>query len=284
MTISKLSYYFSALYRHLWLSISSVTFYNDIRTKYTGYGIKYIFIICTVSSLIYSISLLKDIERLHKYFVDDSNKEVEHIFTQIPDIKYDGQAVTTNITLPHVIYDLHMRKFAVIDLDGTLSRDERIKIPIVLTKKNIIISVVEMAAQKRDNITLDYATVFGSESRTLTATSIKEYLAYLLNYSTRVFIYLLMPLLILARFVGLMLEKTLAVAVIYILSSAANKDSTAQTSCRLVMFASGFSVLVQPIINIVIPQFAYLAILTQIIPGVMLIMSLAQSKELGKNL
>jgi hypothetical protein len=282
MTISKLSYSFRALYSHLWLSISSITFYEDIRTKYTGYGIKYVFVICAISSLIYSISLLEDIERLHEYFVNGSNKVVEHIFTQIPDIKYDGQTVTTDTTLPHFIYDLHMRKFAVIDLDGRLSRDERIKIPIVLTKKNIIISIVEMAAQKRDNITLDYATIFGAEPRVLTATSIKEYLAYLLNYSTRVFIYLLMPLLILARFVGLCLEKTLAVAVIYILSSALNRGSSVQTACRLVMFASGISILIQPIVNIVIPQFSYLAILAQIIPGVMLITSLVQSRELEK--
>lgn len=279
ITISKLTNYFVALYRYLILSVSSIAFYQDVRKTYRGYGIKYIFGICCISSLIYSLSLLYDLEKIQRYFVDNSNEAVEYIFSQVPDLNYDGQKITTNITLPHFIYDLHMRKFAAIDFDGELSGNDRAKIPIILTQKNIIISVIETAAAKRDNITLDYVTIFGHEPRILTATGIKEYFAYILSYSTRVFIYLIMPLLILARFVGLILEKTLAITAVYILSNVLGSSVTVQTACRLVMFSSGLSVLTQPIINIFIPQFAYLTLLLQIAPGIIMVMSLTKSKS-----
>ena len=276
--MSKYANYFNWLCRYLWLSVSSVGFYRDIRKKYTGYGIKYIFVICFISSLIYSISLFSEINRFKEYFCSDTNEAAEYIFSQIPDIYYDGQGITTNVTLPHFIYDLHRRKFAVIDLNGELSVDERAKIPIVFTKKNIIISIIEMAAQKRDDLKLAYPRIFGDEARSFTGVSLKEYFAHLFSYSSRICIYIIMPLLILARFVGVILEKSLAIIAIYILSNAIGKHITVQVACRLVMFASGVSVLLQPIINITLPQASSLALILQIIPGALLVMSLVQSK------
>ncbi|MES2214960.1 MAG: DUF1189 family protein [Pseudomonadota bacterium] len=282
MTISKFTDYFTAIYRHLWLSISSVAFYSDVRTRYKGYGLRYIFAIYCISSLASSISIFYDIERFKGYFVNNSNETVEYIFTQIPDINYDGHIISTNVELPHFIYDLQARKLAVIDLEGALSGNEKAKIPLILTKKNIKVSVTDITSQKQENVDFDYATIFGTNAQILTAVSIKEYCGLVLSYSTRVFIYLFMPILILLRFVALLFEKSLMVITIYVVSNALGTVINPQTACRLVMFASGLSVLMQPIINIFIPQLAYLGLILQIIPGVMLVINLVQSGKTSR--
>ena len=56
------------LFRQLYLSITSVDFYYDVFMYYKGYGIRYLFIISFISSLIYSVFLLNNIVILRDYF------------------------------------------------------------------------------------------------------------------------------------------------------------------------------------------------------------------------
>lgn len=58
----------NALLRQLRLSISSIEFYKDVYKNYQGYGIRYLFTLSFIPSIIYCIFILNYIITLKDYF------------------------------------------------------------------------------------------------------------------------------------------------------------------------------------------------------------------------
>ena len=280
--------YVTILWKHLILSISSVQFYQNVYSKYKGYGIKYISVICIISSVIYCIFIFDIIISLRDAFEHGKSKNIEYILSQIPTVHYNGATIeleyADDMPDPFFIYDAENKKFAAIDYRGTLTPEEKDKIPLIFRKNVVNVNIFEFdgISKKRDSIPINYATILGDSAWTINADSFRSYAVNLLNSASRVFIYVIMPMICLMRCVGVVLSRMFVILIIYVISHFTGMRMNMQTSCRLVMFASGLEVLLQPIMVSIVPQLTLLVPILQIIPGVLMVTALARLKR-GKQ-
>lgn len=275
--------YFITLLNHLRFSITSYTFYQDVYKKYCGYGFKYLFTICWISSVIYGIIILNNFNKFEQYLTSENNTEIEYILNQIPLIQYDGKSISTDVEMPYFIEDTQHRRVAAIDLQSELEYSESSKIPIILKQNSATIAFIspsDSSTQQRNNVTINYDTIFGNTQWILNGSdTTRQYIIHTLQYSSKIFIYLLMPILAIFRFAVIVFEKLFAMIVIYSLSYFLGLTINLQTSCRLVMFASGVPVLLQPLFSTLIPQLYFITQILQLLPGILLITGLVKLKK-----
>lgn len=275
--------YIITLCNHLRLSITSINFYQEVYNQYTGYGFKYLFSVCWFSSLIYSVIIINNFNKIEQYLTSENNTEIEYILSQIPLIQYDGKSISSNVEMPYFIEDTQRRRVAAIDLQSELNYSESSKIPVIFKQNSMtiaIVSVVDSSTQQRNDFTINYDTMFGNEPWALSSSdTIRQYVIHVLQYSSKVFIYMLMPILAIFRFMVIVFEKMFAVIVIYSLSYLMNITIDIKTACRLVMFASGVPVLLQPIFTTFIPQLSIVMPLLQIVPGILLVTGLVKLRK-----
>ena len=118
------------LIRTLWLSVSSVGFYEDVYRRYTGYGLKYLFTLSLVSSVIYSAISLNYITTLRDYFNHDKltpyTANLEHIIKQLPEISYDGKNIKVESEeTPLFLYNNNEGKIGVVDPNNKLNFNDK---------------------------------------------------------------------------------------------------------------------------------------------------------------
>ena len=92
--VSTLTIFIKTLVKHLWLSVSSARFYQDVFYTYQGYGVKYILTLSIISSLICNIIFLGYVDKIQKYLSDNIISEsvvnIDHVIGQLPTINYNG--------------------------------------------------------------------------------------------------------------------------------------------------------------------------------------------------
>lgn len=279
--------YFITLLNHLRLSVTSYTFYQDVYTRYSGYGLMYLFTICWISSVIYGVTIINNFNTFERYLTSENNTEIEYILNQIPLIQYDGKSISSNVEMPYFIEDTQHRRVAAIDLQSELDYSESSKIPIILKQNSATIAFVstsDSSPQQRSNVTINYDTIFGNTQWVLSGSdTTRQYVIHTLQYSSKIFIYLLMPILAIFRFAVIVFEKLFAIIIIYAISYFLGLTINIKTSCRLVMFASGVPVLLQPLFSTLIPQIYFIIQIVQLLPGILLITGLVKFKKKKSN-
>lgn len=250
------------LFRHLYLSVTSIDFYYDVYRYYRGYGIKYLFTISFISALIISISILNNISVLKEYFqenrVSKYIENIEVILKQLPIIDYDGKNISIHEETPLYLYDARNNKIAVIDINNQLSMNEKLKIPIVLTKNTINISLSEGSYPNRSkhiNKIIDYPKILGTEPKIYSTELIKKQLANIMDTAQTIAIYILMPILVIVIFVFRFLENCLLISSTYLLTYLLGPRTPIQTCIRLVIFSSGVRSLLHVISTVFFPEF-----------------------------
>jgi hypothetical protein len=244
------------LMRTLWLSVSSVGFYEDVYRRYTGYGLKYLFTLSLISSVIYSAVSLNYVTTLRDYF--NHNKltpytaNLEHIIKQLPEISYDGKNIKVeDEETPLFLYNSSEGKIGVVDPNNKLSFNDKSKIPIVFTKSKVIFSFIW--DKKKINLPFDYQLIFGSEPQILSSEQVKKHFGQIMSSLPTIFIYVLTPIVVILSFIATLLRASFMVTIIYLVTQAFGPQASIKTCIRMVLFSSGAHTLLEPIINALVP-------------------------------
>ena len=282
---TKLSYvisWFNILYNQLRLSISSVEFYEDVYRSYKGYGIKYVFTISFISSIIYCIFIFNYLLTLKDYFVENrssnSTKTIEYILKQLPAIYYDGSKILVEQDEPTFLLDENGNKIAVIDAKNQLPYGERIKIPIIFGSNKITVATIEVTDKKKNTFDIEYSKLFMGRIN-LTEEVIKEQSAKILSQALRIFVYLIMPIIVVVRFCTILFEKSFIVLLVYLLTTFFGPKSTVQACIRMVMFSSGVTILLQPILIIFIPGYSGVVFFIQMFANLLLFLGMLRIRD-----
>ncbi|XVN43187.1 MAG: DUF1189 family protein [Candidatus Rickettsia vulgarisii] len=272
-----------ALFNQLWLSVSSVKFYQDVYLFYKGYGTRYLFTVVFLSSLIYSISIFNYLLTLKNYFnvsnPSTNTSTIDYILKQLPEIYYDGKKIVVDQEEPIYLFDENKNKIAVIDTKNQLSGIDKKRIPILFSSDYVSFATVEITDKKKDNFIVKYSQLFGSVSEQLTQETIKKHFVQMLNQAPRIFIYILVPLLIILRFCSILFEKFFIILIVYLLTNFSGLKSSIQTCCRIVLFTCGVPILLQPLIIIFLPEFNSIIFFVQIISYLLLFLAIIQIRN-----
>ncbi|ALA61932.1 hypothetical protein A3305_06865 [Rickettsia amblyommatis] len=275
----------NALLRQLRLSISSIEFYKDVYKNYQGYGIRYVFTLSFIPSIIYCIFILNYIITLKDYFNGIQSSKVtaniEYIINQLPEIKYNNSNISVEEVEPIYLYSKNNHKIVVIDTKNQVSNEEKSKIPFVLEENKLKINLIVGNTKKNFPSTVNYSEIFKQNEVILTPEIIKKYFADNLLYAPNLFIYFGMPAIILFWFVTFLLERSIIVLLVYSLANLLTTKTSIQTSIRLVMFSSGVPIILQPIIIILIPELSILLQLLQMFTTCLVFVAIWQ---INKNL
>lgn len=250
--------FIKSLINHLWLSVSSVAFYEKIFRSYKGYGFKYAFILSFIASLFCTILLLNNTETLRVYLdkgiISTKTDSLDFIISQLPDMEYDGRRIALTEETPYYINDKSNNKTIAIDPSNKLMPSERVKIPIILGEHKIIINFLDSKGDLFNTTPLGYTQIFGQQPQTLDQSKIKLSLMDLLNKSSYLFIYLIFPILTIVIFSYALLEKSFMILMLYIISHLSGIKISLKTTIRMVLFASGIFILLQSILALTIPS------------------------------
>lgn len=255
------------LIRHLYLSIRSIDFYKDVYNKYHGYGVRYLFILSFIPSIIYCVFILNYIVTLKDYFnglhSSKVTNNIEYVLNQLPEIKYSDSKIFVEESEPIYLYNKYNEKVVVIDTKNQISNVEKSKIPFVLEANRFTVNLIVANTKKSFPSIINYSDLFKQNQLTLTSEIIKKYFAETLLYVPNLFIYFGMPAIILFWFVTFLFEKSVIILLVYITTTLLRTKTSIQTATRLVMFSSGVPILLQPIITL-IPQLSGVSQLIQI--------------------
>ncbi|WP_103897025.1 DUF1189 family protein [Rickettsia fournieri] len=275
----------NALLRQLHLSIRSIEFYKDVYKNYQGYGIRYVFTLSFIPSIIYCIFILNYIITLKDYFNGIQSSKVtaniEYIINQLPEIKYNNSNISVEEVEPIYLYSKNNNKIVVIDTKNQVSNKEKSKIPFVLEENKLKINLIVANTKKNFLSTVNYSEIFKQNEVILTPEIIKKYFADHLLYAPNLFIYFGMPAIILFWFVTFLLERSIIVLLVYSLANLLTTKTSIQTSIRLVMFSSGVPIILQPVIIILIPELSILLQLLQMFTTCLVFVAIWQ---INKNL
>lgn len=279
MTTSLLQFkaYIKALYRTLFLSITSIDFYKDVRMKYKGYGIKYILTLSLLASIFYSIKVMNNIYLIEDGLIHKDNSYIENILKQLPEIKYNGSIIETLVETPYFIQDSLNRKIIAIDPDGNLSFNQRSKIPVILTKANLIL-VVYYNEDKNEEFSIKYSNFLGGEPLLITQNTLREYIIDAISKRNHIWIYTI-PIMSVVYLLKILVKATIPILLLYFLSNLYNINITIQTSFRLVIFSSGIFLFSYSLLNLLMPSIVFLSEIIHIIAAYLLVMSMINTRS-----
>ena len=242
---------------HLWLSISSVKFYEKVFNSYKGYGAKYILTLSLISSLMCTILFLYHMDKVRSYLNKDkisiNVKNIDHIILQLPAIDYDGLKISTKEETPLFLYILKNHKILALDPDNKLTPIDRTKFPIVLSTQKIIINLIDSEGGLRNALPIEYTQIFGNNPQILTQEIIKSSFAQIFDKAPSVFIYLIFPAAAFLIFINVLLEKSFLILMVYLITRLISIKTSLKICIRMVFFASGIFVLLQFIIILTMP-------------------------------
>jgi len=274
-----------ALINHLWLSITSIKFYEDVFTSYKGYGAKYILTLSFISSLVCCVLFLEHVNKIRDYLtnnvISESVVNIDHIIRQLPVIDYDGQKISIQEETPLFLYNLNNYKLLAIDPSSKLMPGDRTKIPVILGTNKMIISLLDSEGTVRNTFPIKYDQIFGNQPQTLTEEVIKSSFAAIFDKAPSLFIYLIFPIATIMIFINALLEKSFIIIMVYLITRLTAIKTSLKTCIRIVLFASGIFVLFQFIITLTAPNFSTALWIIQTWANLLMILGILKAS--GKN-
>ncbi len=281
--VSTLTIFVKTLINHLWLSVSSAKFYQDVFSTYQGYGTKYIFTLSVISSLMCNVVFLVYADKVQKYLSDDVISEsvvnIDYVVRQLPTINYNGKDIAISEDSALFIYDMNNVKLLAIDPAGKLSHNDKTQIPILLMKDQININLSDSDGKIRNTLPIKYTQIFGSEAQILTKENIKSSLASLFERASTVLMYIVFPITAIMIFINTLLEKSFMIVVIFVISRLGKSKSTLKDCIRVVLFSSGFYTLFQFVASVTLKELSYGLWVIQTWANILMIIGVMKSQD-----
>lgn len=281
--VSTLTIFIKTLVKHLWLSVSSARFYQDVFYTYQGYGVKYILTLSIISSLICNIIFLGYVDKIQKYLSDNIISEsvvnIDHVIGQLPTINYNGKDISIDEDSVSVIYGADNTKQLAIDPLGKLSNNDKIQVPILLIKDEININLKDFNGKTRNTLPIKYTQIFGSEAQVLNKETIKSSFIPLFKRAPTVLTYIIFPITTIMIFISHLFEKSFMVVVVFIISRFGTEGRSLKDSIRVVLFSSGFCALFQFVASLVSIELNYVLWILQTWANILMIIGIMRLQD-----
>lgn len=237
------------LFMHLWLSLSSIKFYERVFKKYNGYGITYILNLSLISSVICTSIFLYKLGTIQDYLknnvMSEKAEDIDFVLKQIPPIEYDGQKISADTNEPILIKNKNGANILAIDPNDKITQNVRNKFPIILLQKELIAKFIDSDGDVKNTFPIKLDQIFGKEPKTLTNEEIKSGLTDLFDQAPRILIYIMFPLTGFLIVLITLLEKMFFIIMIFFVTKFSGLNISIKTCIRLTMYASGFYALFQ---------------------------------------
>ena len=283
--LSKQLFFIKKLFIHLWLSISSVKFYERIFKKNNDYGAQYILNLSLISSIICTAIFLYNVDQIQNYLkndvVSEKIKNIDFVLKQIAPIEYDGQKILSDSDEPILIKNKNGLNILAIDPNNKLKPNDRNKFSLILSRDNMIIKLIDSNREVKNTFPIKLNIIFGKEPRMLTNEEIKHGFAGLFDQVPRILIYMIFPLIGFLIFLNTFLDKSFFIVMIFYVAKISKLPIPMKTCIRLTMYASGFYALFNSIFMFVAPEYSSIVWAVQSWANILMILGLLKAK--GKS-
>lgn len=234
------------LSRIFWLSLSSTQFYHDVYNSYKGYGIKYIFVLSMIFAFILSVFLLNYNNNLILYLNGQKDSQKLHVIgnflEEFPILQYDGKNMILPDSSPEEIARSN-NKTLVLDIDNKLTPSEMSKIPVVLRKHNINITLMDNKGKMIENFIMNYSELIGKTPQVIDSAYLKSQILEIANSLPRVIIYNIFPIASVLIYCNIIFEKVFLIFLLFVGAKFFGSGKDFKSTVRVVLFSSGFTVL-----------------------------------------
>jgi hypothetical protein len=219
-----------------------------------------------------------------QYFTSDilrsKTMNIDHILNQFPDLEYDGQNISFEAK-GDIFYLTNIRdeKAVAIDPENKLPHLERESIPFILNKNKIIISLINSSGKTIYSKPVHYKEIFGDVPQIINQNLVKSTLAVVFEKAPKILIYLFFPIIGLLIFINALIEKSFIIAMIYFLSLGFAMKISLKVCIRMVLFASGPFILLQPIIILTLPSLIKYVWIIQIWSNLLMVIATVKIKK-----
>ena len=253
----KLRLFFQSLLTHLKLSVSSIRFYENVFNSYKGYGIKYIFTLSAISSLICCAAFLAQTNEINNYLsngkISRHTQNLDQVINQLPTIEYSGNSISIHEDTPFYINNLDNKKLLAIDPSNKLNHTDKSKLPILLTKSSLILTINSDDEKSKRTLSLKYIDLFGTDSQIIDKEFVKSALLDIMSKAPSLFIYLIFPLLTALLLVNTLLDKLFLIIMVFFITKISKIQAGMQSCIRSVLFTSGFYALLHLPVTLILP-------------------------------
>lgn len=245
--------YIKQLAIYLWKSFTSIEFYKDIYYNYSGYGFRYVFTLSFLSSIISGLFILyflnSNIQALESNEKENNTSIlIEKIISQWPVLIYDGNNLKASDENFNKYLKLDNIKLALFDFDNKASFNEKKDNILLFQAGHLLVNLRALTQENpvdSQNIPIKYEYIFGKEANIIDAVFLKNLIINNFKLTEKIFNYYTFPLIwiqsLLKTFnIGLIL-------LIYLLGKAFLPRINVKTSIRLNFFASGLSLVINPL-------------------------------------
>jgi hypothetical protein len=266
------------LFMHLWLSVSSIKFYENVFKNYKDYGLLYILNLSLISSIMCSVIFLSHIDKIRNYLnhniISEETENIDFVISQLPPIEFDGQKISINEETPLYIKNKNDIKIVAIDPSNKIKPSDRDKIPVILTADKMILKMLDSEQKVQNTFPVQFDKFFGETPRIFTQIDIKAIFAKLFDQAPRIFIYLIFPITGFLIFFNTFLDKSLFIVLIFLVSRATKINLTMKTCIRLAMYASGFYAISQFVFLLVANDYSTIVWLIQTWSNILMILGI----------
>lgn len=246
------------LVRILYFSITSPGFYQDVFTKYKGYGAKYLLTISMICSCFVSAVILNTAGALNEYFVDGkiSSKVIilDHIINQFPVLEYNGKTISTTDNTPIILNTISNQPVVIIDPDNKVPYNKKSKVPIYLDSKQVNLSLISSDGEVVRSLPLDYQAILGSEKVTINQDFVRTSMINIVDRAPVLIIFAIFPILSILFFSNIVLQDLISIFILTALLYFYKSKLYMQNCIRVVFFASGITLLLQVLTSILVPD------------------------------
>ena len=277
--------FIKTLFTHLWLSVSSVKFYENVFKNYKGYGALYILNLSLISSLICTVIFLNNVNEIRNYFNNDiisaKTENIDFVLKQLPAIDFDGQRISIEDNNPIFIKNKNGKNVIAIDPANQIKPSDRDKYPILLSKDKMIIKLINSQGEAQNTFPIKLDQIFNSAPQILSKEVVKSTFAKLFDHAPRLFIYMIFPLTGFLIFLNTFLDKSFFIVMIFFVSRISKINIPMKSCIRLSMYASGFYALFQFIFTLAAPEYSSIIWFIQTWSNILMILGILSAT--GKN-
>lgn len=226
---------------NLFLSISSADFYHRVYLHYKSYGIKYIFNLCFVSSLIYVIYTLMFFDGLKQYLktgtVNSYTTNLDYTLNHLPIMEYDGKILHIDEEVPYYIKNL-----VVIDTNDNFYYKKYQSFPFIISKDKLIIQLLGQSS----TVIVEFNKIFGTQNLNIDKKIISQYFEKYLNDKEQFIIYVFTPILVAIRFLTILLYQSILILIAHFVCYILKIKTSFKQIARVILYSSGASIVLEP--------------------------------------
>ena len=277
--------FIGSIFTYLWLSVSSIKFYENILKKQDNYGASYILNLSLMSALVCTLIFMYKVNEVQNYLkynvISNSVENFDYVLKQIPPIDYDGHKIQINNSEPLIIKNKNNTNILALDPNNQIRPGDRNKFPLIVAQNKIIIKLMDSEGEIKNSFPIKLDQIFSPVSKIITQEDIKYSLSSLLDQAPRLLIYITFPLMSFLIFLNTFLDKSFLIIILFFVSRLSSMNISMKSCIRLAMYSSGFYALFQLIFVLIANEYSSLIWIVQSWCNILMILGILKAK--GRN-